>query len=210
MLIVLEGLDKMGKSTLAKALQIALPDSQLTKEPGSPHVSCNPSIRSLVLNDTSLSPVARELLFYADALNHRLWAENCPQEQLIISDRGLWSHLAYLRGYLKTKQIDYEVYSDLRRLLLRHIAAVPDIVFYVKGSLELMYNRQEAMGEVKDAIEINSIQFYQAVSDEYDTLFTKAPNQFLLNAETPIDQNVRTMVCLIHSWRVANESGNNK
>lgn len=211
MLIQLTGLDKMGKSTIAKALALKLADSLLTKEPGSPLVSGNIELRKIVLEDISLTPLERELIFYADASKHRRFIET-NKDKMIISDRGKWCHEAYLYGYLKTGQVDFDLYKKLYTILTE-VAAVPDITFYVKGSLELMKERQANDGAAKDAIEANGDEFYQAVSARYDDLYEKADkaNTFKLDATKPIDKNVVTMVSLINSWRAAkNDEGTDK
>lgn len=205
MLIQLTGLDKMGKSTLAAALHAKIPGSILTKEPGSPHVPGNQDIRKIVLNDISLSPLERELLFYADASKHKRFIETFKHEDTVISDRGLWCHLAYLKGYLKTAQIDYETYNLLKRLALSRVCARPDLIFYVRGSLELMKERQKIDNAQKDAIEKNSDVFYAAVHNTYEDLYQdpiSVSETYVLDALNPIDSNVKTMINLIHSWRV--------
>lgn len=210
MLICLEGLDKMGKSTLAKALSEKLQVSILTKEPGSLHVRHNPSLRNMVLEDVSLTPLERELLFYVDASKHRRYIEGCKVMDFaipVVSDRGKWSHEAYLYGYLKTGQIDFVLYKKLYSIL-QDVAAVPDITFYVKGSIDLMKERQAIDGNAaKDAIEANGDAFYEAVSAKYDDLYEKSSgnNVYKLDATKPIDKNVATMLSLIDSWREAND-----
>lgn len=207
MLICLEGLDKVGKSTLTKALSKTIGEAVATKEPGSTLVKGNPELRKMVLEDCELTPLERELLFYVDASKHRRHLVNCNAIASyipIISDRGKWSHEAYLYGYLKTGQIDFALYKKLYNIL-QDVAAIPDITFYVKGSLELMKERQANDGTAKDAIEANGDAFYQAVSARYDDLYDKADkaNTFKLDATKPIDKNVVTMVSLINSWRAA-------
>ena len=106
MLITFEGLDGTGKTTLLKEIAKYVNSSVITKEPGSPFIEVNQALRQMVLENLDLSPLERELLFYVDASQHKAYIEK-NKDKLILSDRGLLSHLAYLRGYLKTKAIDF-------------------------------------------------------------------------------------------------------
>jgi len=174
LLITVEGLDGTGKSTLVNELVKTVTNNPAfhpwvyaTKEPGSPWAATQ-EIRELVLNRPDLKPIERELLFYADAAIHRRFIEN-QENAVIFSDRGMWSHLAYLRGYLKTGQIDHSVY-DLCRKLIEQVCAKPDCVVYLRGDLDLMKKR--LAGKPKDAIENNSETFFAYVLETYEDLVT--------------------------------------
>lgn len=197
-LINFEGLDFCGKTTLIKSVSeaIGIPH-RVTKEPGSPHIEVNKTIREIVLKDTTLSPVARELLFYADALNHRDYLNK--QDELFLSDRGEWSHRAYLRGYLKTKQIDYDQY-DACRSMIDLVCKEPDAVVYLRGSLDLMKKRSK--NTELDAIETNSETFYKHVLETYEDLCVAAEytgeRLLILNAEDSVDNNTKAVLQFIH------------
>jgi thymidylate kinase len=110
LVIAIEGLDGTGKTTLAEHLEIALrqdsaiyPWIYLSKEPGSMWTGIGPDIRKMVLETPEFTPLERELLFYTDASLHSRFIASQGQA-VIISDRSLWSHQAYLRGYLKTSK----------------------------------------------------------------------------------------------------------
>jgi thymidylate kinase len=203
-LITIEGLDGTGKSTLAAAITEAMNADQSfapwiyqTKEPGTTAVvgglqfnRPGPDLRSLVLNDRTLLPVERELLFYVDASLHRKFIEN-QGDAIVVSDRGLWSHLAYLRGYLKTKQIDWDQYT-LCREMLRTMCAEPDAVIYLKGSVSLMKERNAAKSA--DAIESNGDSFFEAVLETYSDLVQSwgqvHKNPCVLDALDTVSHNV--------------------
>lgn len=188
MLITFEGLDGAGKSTLAKEIRSALAaDHSFTqwvyqsKEPGL-EVSLGdglkfnrfgPDIRSIVLEDRSLKPLERELLFYVDASLHSRFIQD-QGDAIILSDRGKWSHLAYLKGYLKTGQIDWDDYSLCKKFIER-LCAEPEVVVYMRGSLELMKTRLAS--REKDAIESNGDTFFAAVLDTYEELVAERQNQ---------------------------------
>ena len=63
MLITFEGLDGTGKTTLLKEIAKYANSSIITKEPGSPFIEVNQSIRRMVLENVDLAPLERELLF---------------------------------------------------------------------------------------------------------------------------------------------------
>jgi thymidylate kinase len=197
-LINFEGLDGTGKSTLVKAVSAALGVPNITtKEPGSPHIPVNTQIRELVLNDRSLTPLARELLFYADAKMHKDFLNS--KTDIFLSDRGLWSHKAYLRGYLKTQQIDYDDYDSCKRMISL-CCQEPDAIIYLRGSLDLMKERSK--DKQLDAIETNNSSFYRAVLDTYEDLCVAAEwngdRLLMLNAEDSVDNNVKAVITFIH------------
>ncbi len=176
LVISIEGLDGVGKSTLVKNLALAMkadnsfyPWVYESKEPGSMWTPKGKDLRDLVLNTPDFRPLERELLFYVDASMHRRFIEN-QGEAIVLSDRGQWSHLAYLRGYLKTKQIDWDDYQLCKQLIMRTCRA-PDCVIYLRGSLELMAERLK--DKKKDVIESNDNSFYEAVLETYEDLVVK-------------------------------------
>lgn len=204
LLITIEGLDGTGKSTLAAALteSMALDPSftqwiYQTKEPGLTTVlnkiSFNRSgmdIRSAVLNDKSLTPLERELMFYVDASQHRRFIEN-QQEAIIVSDRGLWSHFAYLRATLKTGQMDYRSYAVCRDVI-ELTCPLPDRVIYLKGDLQLMEERNR--GKAKDVIESNGLEYFGHVLETYEDLAFENEKCLVLNASNSTSQNVELVI----------------
>lgn len=195
MLITLEGLDGTGKSTLAKRLAEQLPHFTLTKEPGSPLTSIGPQIREIVLNNKDISPLTRELLFYADALEHKNILMGYDHA---ISDRGQWSHLAYLYGYLKTGHLDWDQYALMKKLIWE-TCTEPTAVIYIEGDLQLMHERNAS--KVKDVIESMGTEFYSFVLAAYDDLyhdFKRCSYPVLkLSGRDPVDVNLSHAVRFI-------------
>lgn len=202
--VVVEGLDGTGKSTLVKALHERMLADQsfcqwiyADKEPGlavkaMAGIEFNRpgiNVRDLVLNDTTLSPLERELLFYVDASQHRRFIEN-QGNAIILSDRGLWSHYAYLYATMKTKQMDYEAYRACYKIV-ELLCPRPDFVVYLKGSLDLMKARNN--GKVKDIIENNKEDYFSYVLDTYDNL-ALALNPLTLDATNSTSHNVEAVV----------------
>jgi dTMP kinase len=201
LLIAIEGLDGAGKSTLAEKLVEAMkadpaffPWIYLSKEPGSVWTGIGPEIRKMVLETPEFRAIERELLFYVDASLHARFIEN-QGNAIVVSDRGLWSHLAYLRGYLKTKQIDHDEYSLCKKLIAR-TSAKPDCVIYLKSDLGLM--KERLAGKKADAIESQPVEFFQAVQETYNDLEAEAQwrgdSMLTLDARGAIDNNIMQVV----------------
>lgn len=202
LLITIEGLDGSGKSTLAKELPTALRSTHFTKwiyqtrEPGRDvrmnNITFNRpgvDVRSIVLNET-MTPLERELLFYVDAAQHCRFIEN-QNDAVIVSDRGKWSHLAYLRGYLKTNQMNWDDYRLCKKIIDR-VCAEPDVVIYLRADLSLMKNR--LFNKPKDAIERNGDDFYSAVLETYTDLAKGAKNALILDAYDNLDKNIMKVI----------------
>lgn len=204
--IVVEGLDGTGKSTLVKALHERMSADQsfcqwiyATKEPGldavvSPGLPIKRpglDLREIVLNNGSLTAIERELLFYVDASQHRRFIE-AQGNAIILSDRGLWSHLAYLKATMKTKQMDYEHYHALRALI-NLVCPKPNLFIYLRGDTKLM--KERSLSKKKDIIESNSDDFFETVSETYEFLSSNYSDSLItLNARNSTSHNVETVI----------------
>lgn len=201
--LVIEGLDGTGKSTLAGQLHEAMLTDPafckwiyLTKEPGltvkaMAGIEFNRSgvdLRAIVLNDRTLTPFERELLFYVDASQHRKFI-NDQKDAIIISDRGMWSHKAYLRATLKTGQIDHDLYY-LGQRLITELCPRPDRIIYLRGTIELMNER--LAGKKKDLIEQNGEDYFKSVLETYEDLSLN--KCLILDAINSTSHNVETVL----------------
>lgn len=196
MIITLEGIEGTGKSTLAKQLSKDM-GFILTKEPGSTISPLNTQIREIVLHNSEINAVTRELMFLADASNHRDLLEESEFDY--IADRGLWSHLAYQYGLLKTRQItDYEIYLHLKRIAA-NVSIVPDAIIYLEGDIELMNQRLE--GRKKDHIESQAAEYFAYVLAQYDDLVAERRRLgeplLVLNARDDFERNLATAKAFI-------------
>jgi len=203
--ITIEGLDGTGKSTLIKALHDALLfDTDLTrwvyatKEPGLTVKAMaglefnRPGIdvREIVLNDISLTPFERELLFYVDASQHRKFI-NDQNGAIVLTDRGLWTHLSYLRATLKTGQLDYQQY-EICKDVIDQVCPVPTFIVYLRGSLALMKERNR--DKKKDLIESNGEDFFGYVLETYEDLAFENSKCLILDANDSTCKNVELVV----------------
>jgi len=92
MYIVLEGIDRAGKSTQIELLRQKFKGAIFTKEPGG--TPLGQKIRALVLQDTP-TPLAEIFLFLADRAEHIQKVIEPNLDKLIFSDRGFISGIAY-------------------------------------------------------------------------------------------------------------------
>ena len=98
MYVLLEGIDRVGKSTQIDMLKSYFKDAVFTREPGGCGL-CK-KIRDIVLNREDISPICEMFLFLADRNEHFEKVIKPNLDRLIISDRGFISAIAY--AYVKT------------------------------------------------------------------------------------------------------------
>lgn len=194
MIIDIEGIDGTGKSTLAKKLIEQLPGFLYTKEPGSPLINANKTLREIALHYKSLSAFNRELVFLTDASIHREFLER-NKDLYFIRDRGYWSHVAYQEGLLEEGTLSPGEYIALKKMMPDLLAA-PTAVIYLRGDLELKEERIKSRGEAKDLIESKQKLFFETVIDTYDELMGKK-NVLTLDARVNLDHNVEESVRFI-------------
>lgn len=167
MLIGMEGIDGLGKTTLIEEVKKRMPTLIVTKEPGSPHLAVNQAIRKIVLESPGLLPLSRELLFYADCNEHKSWLESQQQDVPILSDRAVWSHFAYLQGYRGLGLIGTRLGSLLQQIIPL-VCPEPSAMIYLNGSLKLM--RERLKGKKADLIEQMGDSFFIYVLAKYSEL----------------------------------------
>ncbi len=92
MYILLEGIDRAGKSTQIELLRQRFDDAIFTKEPGG--TPLGQKIRTMVLQD-SPTTLAEIFLFLADRAEHIQKVIEPNLDKLIFSDRGFISGIAY-------------------------------------------------------------------------------------------------------------------
>ncbi len=158
-LIVLEGIDGSGKTTLSDKLRVSYPDFKYYAEPGG--ASASVEMRRIVLNN-NLSP-ASEALLYASAraqfidtvLTKKLEKYN------VILDRYFYSSLAYQGA---GDGLSLRWLSEINRL---DLIPEPDLLIILKPT----FNTVSTIGD-KDIIESRSNDYFERVSKYYDKLST--------------------------------------
>ncbi len=180
-LLVLEGIDGAGKTTISNLLKQKLENSYSviqTKEPGDS--SIGETIRTIV-NTTkkSLDPIAEYLLFAADRAQHQaeLLTPALKAGNIVISDRLTDSSIAY-QGFG-------------RKISISHIAQVntwamsgifPNLSVYLDIPVAIAIERIQKRNEEKTRFE-KKTDFLEAVKTGFDLLFAEnSPTRLRVDA----------------------------
>ena len=186
-LITIEGVDGAGKSTLARALQVALRkrgiDVEQLREPGG--VEASERIRGLV-SDPALTIGARaEALLYAAAraqLVEQALAPTLSAGRWVLLDRFVDSSLAY-QGAGRGLGI-----AEIRELNLFATGGIePDRTLLLATSPERPpATARAAAPGLRDRLERESDQFFATIADAYAALAKAEPDRIrVLDATRP-------------------------
>jgi len=126
MYVVIEGIDTAGKSTQLEILKQKYPEAIFTKEPGGTKIGAK--IREMVINGEAKSKVAEMFLFLADRAEHSYEVIKKNPQDIIISDRGFLSGIAYA----KTAPIEIAISLNIMALN----GAMPDKIIILELSQE--------------------------------------------------------------------------
>jgi len=148
--IVIEGLDGSGTTTQLKELSRNLENSYSTFEPTDGHIG--KLIKRVLKKEISVEPLTLAYLFSADR-NEHLYSPNgiaqrCKNGQIVISDRYLFSSLAY--------QSLYSDFNDI--LLLNDKFPLPEIVFFINTDPSLCLQRIQKRNQDKEIFDDLEIQ----------------------------------------------------
>jgi dTMP kinase len=191
--ILFEGPDGAGKTTQLKMAELFLKelnlglDVMVTREPGSPHIEVNQTLRNIVKNDETLIPIERELLFMADAHQHKRMIESLldvTPNLTILSDRGYYSHVIYQKA---TAAIGHMEDHDLKRLqqLIEWYVYKPDYTIIFDVDFEVAKARMAGRGG-SDVIERLGEDFLKNVNQLYKDIKT-GHRVFRVNGNSPKD-----------------------
>jgi dTMP kinase len=170
-MIVFEGLEGAGKSTMITFLQQYLAsngiDTILIREPGGTHLG--EKLRDIVKYD-HLHEKAALLLFYASRLSllNEVILPALSQGKWVIADRFEWSTYAY-QGFgsgIPTNDIDAISLFALSGFK-------PDVYIYLSISPEIGFQRIAKRGEL-DIIENQPLSFFENVKKGYDYLYSQS------------------------------------
>lgn len=186
LLIVVEGIDGSGKSTLCRNLHTALlkkdHKTALTKEPGG--TLLGKELRAILqTQNVPVCPQAEYLLFAADRSQHfkDLIIPKLNTGYLIISDRMGDSSIAY-QGY--GRGLSIEMIQQINAWTMQNIE--PDISFYVRISAEESKKRIRARGKTLTAFEKERDEFTQRLVHGFDALFKDKKGGIILDGtQTP-------------------------
>lgn len=193
-LIVIEGIDGSGKSSLAHSLYTyfnELYDCVLTREPGGSQIGSQ--LRSITQGQ-KVDPKAEYLLFAADRAQHfnEVIIPALQTKKMIISDRMADSSLAY-QGY--ARGLDKEIITIINRWAMSGIE--PDLIIYAKISVAEAKRRILQRNEALTTFEQEKESFMQKVADAYDDIFKDRNNVAIIDASLSQEQMVPKAIKVI-------------
>ncbi len=197
LLIAVEGIDGSGKSSLCngleKALSIVMP-VLLTKEPGG--TALGKKLRTLLHDkEVPLCSKAEFLLFASDRAQHfeELVLPTLESGTTVISDRMADSSLVY-QGY--GRGLDVTLLKTINAwAMCNH---TPDIIFYLKISPELAYQRIAQRNLPLTSFE-KEVTFMHSLAAGFDALFETQKNVVFLDATQSNEILVQEAVAIIQT-----------
>ena len=176
MYIVLEGIDRAGKSTQIELLRQKYKEAIFTKEPGG--TPLGQKIRALVLQD-SPTTLAEMFLFLADRAEHIQKVIKPNLDKLIFSDRGFISGIAY--AHIKSG-LSIPKLQELNDLAMQDIE--PDGIVLLLLSEEELLRRMPS--KELDTIEQRGIEYLLEVQNIMKKLVEESSYPYLiLDASLP-------------------------
>jgi dTMP kinase len=198
-----EGTDSAGKTTGMKyfAEQAKLRGLNVveTREVGNPHIPSCVKMREFVLDpNNKLDGRTMELIFSAMRIESDIWLKNLAKSKnppdLVISDRGFYSHLAY--GLHNTSE---DFVTGLFEDLMAKQTSLPDVVIYFNVNTEVARQRMSKRGTT-DVIEQKGIKYQESVRNAFkyylersDVLYFEVDaNQDIFGVQTQLDKILST------------------
>lgn len=180
--IVFEGLDGAGTSTQTTLLSKEIKNSYKTNEPTDSKIGR--IIREALKKNLILKPESLTFLFIADryehVFSHNGIYERCQRGEIVISDRYLFSTIAYQGLNLP---IDYLIQ-------LNEKFPLPHILFFLNTSLEICEQRIIQRGKMKELYEEKNLQ--KRILDNYFKAIEYYKNFglkiYLLDGNLPIEK----------------------
>jgi len=180
-MIVIEGLDGAGKSTLARSLAGRLaeihPLARYAEPGGTP---LGERLRSLIKDpDNSMLPRSEALLFAAARaeLSNRI-RQDLDHGTWVLLDRWVPSSVAY-QGH--GRGLGGEDIVGINEWATQGLH--PDLVIYLKVSAQTSRSRVQKRGQDKDRIELEDNGFFQRAARGYDEWVESSPYAHSLEAK---------------------------
>lgn len=196
-LIVLEGIDGCGKSTLAKNLADLLCsagfDVLLTKEPGGSPLG--KTTRELTQNHpVAIGPVAEYLLFAADRAQHfeQIIVPALKRGAIVISDRMADSSLVYQGD---GRGLDKKMIMAINQWAMQNIT--PDITLYIQLDIKTAQNRLANRSSFT-VFEKEKESFTQRIFDGFEALYANRSDVITINGTQSIEELVKDAYSKLH------------
>lgn len=199
--ITFEGGEGAGKTTVLKAIEEKLQETQLnvlfTREPGGIEIA--EKIRSVILDPTHTAMHERtEALLYAAARSQHFYEKVIPaleQGQHVLCDRFIDSSLAY-QGYAREIGMDDVLAINEFAIGKR----LPDITIFFdlapeKGLARIHATRADEINR----LDTEGLAFHQKVYEGYQQLMVRYPERFkVVNADQGVEQVIEDV------WMILN------
>ncbi|GAK73765.1 dTMP kinase ['Chrysanthemum coronarium' phytoplasma] len=208
-LIVFEGLDGSGKTSLIKSVK-----QELTKQGNEVIVirglgssTIGNSIRETFLTHNTLHNLTRYFLSFANMIQtqEELIKPNLQTNKIILVDRWLGSNFAY-RIYPSKIDKNYQIFNKLRKKFIK-----PDITIYLKINPQLGLERKlNQRNHQLDVIETSSLTYFQQVEKGYYE-FLKKQNlgiKIILNNMNDKDANFNQQYIIKKIGEIKNGNNN--
>ena len=184
--ITFEGADGCGKTTQINLLKDYLENKNYeiitTLEPGGSDIG--KKLRQILLHhDGFVSPRAEMFMYLADRAQHidTVIKNNVEKNKIVLCDRHIDSTVAY-QGYGRGEDIE-------QINLLNEIATEgykPDLTFVFDVDSEIA---QKRVGNVKDRLESEGLEFHRKIRQGYLELAKKYPNRIkVINSNKTIEE----------------------
>ncbi len=211
LLVVFEGIDGSGKSSLATSSTQELKklghEVVLTKEPGGTDFGKN--LRSILQQRShEISPKAEFLLFAADRAQHvaQLVLPALNSGKIVISDRMSDSALAY-QGY--GRGLDKEMIKSVNSWAMGDLE--PDLIFYLKIDYKTAFARTIRRNEQLTDFEKEKSEFFDKVIHGFDKIFEEKNklknNVIILDATKTQEELLQEVVKVIDLKLSTTETG---
>jgi dTMP kinase len=205
-----EGTDGAGKTTglkffvnLAKEIGLNVVE---TREVGNPHIPVCMKLREIVLApENSLSGEAMECIFSAMRIENDAWfrrlQDTANSPDLVVSDRGWLSHLAYT-DHNVSPQFTEALYENF----VGNITMLPDAIIYFAVSPETALKRRIKRGGDMDVIETKGVEFQDKVRQSFDKYIQRYQDKlpiYIVDANKDLsDVKVQLTSIFIEIYRV--------
>lgn len=181
MFVVIEGIDRSGKSFLIEELKKVFPDFVFTREPGGLKDTTCEAIRKILKdpNIIDMDNITEALLFSASRNQHNIKIKKLLKDnQIVISDRYVYSSLVYQGIY---RQIGLKTVEDINKY---SNIIEPDLIIYLRLSDFEEYRRrgERNITEGNDRIEGENQEFFETVKTAYDEVLKNKNNVKIINA----------------------------
>jgi dTMP kinase len=161
MYVILEGIDTSGKSTQIELLKYFLPkESNLV-----PYFTCEPSITDVgmrirdIIKEKDMSYTTEMFLFLSDRAEHFSRMIEPFEDQLVISDRGLVSGIAYALTNDLRLNLEHLVAMNLQAIKYKY----PDLIVFLELKEETLRTRLGS--KTLDKIENRGIEYLLEVQE---------------------------------------------